>query len=310
MVSKHLKRVSETVVRLNCPLHIFVANYNRGLIDYSPQRVGADESELSQFNILMFGAAGASKSSFMNTVLTMLQEPEQSKLYRIAGVGGGARHATRRLFCYQVFKTFPDVKFNLWDTWGLDENSYTDELVCTLVDGKLPKRWKMNMKWSQYKQRFEEMPEKIATQMHAIVFFVPQAMLTDIDDEETARIQKMFQVLTDKLYTPLVILTKVDEVCPTIRADPLSTQKEVEELRQKTATLFRIGLNNVHYTVNYTVESERTFGIEALAYENIELALQHCESFVQARIMRYGSVKETGVVDKDGFIWPGDSDDD
>jgi predicted GTPase len=272
--------------------------------------VGVKESEVCEFNILMFGTAGASKSSFVNTVLTMLQDPDATKISRVAEMGGTAGHATRKLHCFQVSNTIPDVKFNLWDTWGVDRKAYTKDIVDNLVDGKLPKDWSMTHSFEKYKERFDAMGEKVQTQMHAIVFFVPQAMLTDLDDEETARIQDMFRSLIAKLYNPLVILSKVDEVCPAIRDDPLATVKEVEDLRKQCATVFKIGLNSVRYTVNYTDEEKRTFGIEALAYENIESALQHCESFVQSRIMRYGSVKASDVVDKDGLIWPEDSDED
>ena len=265
---------------------------------------------MREFNILMFGTAGASKSSFVNTVVTMLQNPDATKMYRIAEIGGSADHATRKLHCFEVSKIFKDVKFNLWDTWGVDRKAYTRDIVDNLVDGKLPKNWSMTTSFEKYKQKFDEMGEAVQTQMHAIVFFVPQAMLTDLDDEETARIQEMFQSLIAKLYNPLVILSKVDEVCPAIRNDPLASVKEVEDLRKQTATMFKIGLNSVRYTVNYTQEEKRTFGIEALAYENIESALQHCESFVQSRIMRYGSVKASDVVDEDGLIWPEDSDED
>ena len=286
-----------------------VANYNRGVNDYVPQRLGERAKEVKVYNILMFGTAGASKSSFVNTILTMLQGPEESKMCRMAEIGGSADHATRKLHCFDVSEIFEDVKFNLWDTWGVDRKSYSKDIVDTLVDGKLPRNWSMSMQFEKYRDRFEKQGETVQTQMHAIMFFVPQAMLTDIDDEETARIQEIFQSLIAKLYNPLVILSKVDEVCPQIRSDPLSKVKEVEDLRKKTAEMFKIGLNSVRFTVNYTEEPTRTFGIEALAYENIECALQHCESFVQSRIMRFGTVKASDIVDKDGLIWPSDSDD-
>ena len=236
----------------------------------------------------------------------MLQDENKQALSRSAVTGGGAEHATQKITRYDVKAVHPYLHFNLWDTWGLDKNNYDAYQVSLLMKGKLPPNWTMNTDFERHSAKFDELLKKetLFTQMHAVIFFVPQGSLTDLDSDDVARIRQMFQCLIQEEYNPLVILSKVDEVVEAVREDPFHPNEEIEKMRHAAATLFQIGLNSVRYTVNYLYESSRNWKIEALAHQNLTAALEVCESFVEARLMRFGKVGEKGVVDDDGLVWP------
>ena len=265
------------------------ANYNQGLGDYCPQtllsRAGKDPNEIRHYNILLFGVA-ASKSSFINTLLTMLQNEDKLALSRSA--------VTRdRITRYDVKAVHPYLHFNLWDTLGLDENNYDAYLVGLLTKGKLLQNWAMNTDLEKHADKFDKLLkiETPLTQMHAVIFFVPQESLTDLDTDKMARVRQVFEYIRQEGYNPLVILSKVDEILPELHDHPLHSFEEIEKLRHTAANFFDIDLHRVRYTVNYLYESSRKWEIEALAYQNLAAALETCESFVESRLKRFGSVR-------------------
>ena len=259
------------------------------------------------YNLLVFGTAGASKSSFLNTVMTMLRpdDGKDNKLERIAEAGGGADHTTRALHRYMLSDQF-NVSFNIWDTWGLARDAYQDaNLVEMLVDGKLPQNWNMSQSLDTHRAKFERMKHvKLETQMHGIIFFIPQMFVTDMDDDEQQRVKEVFQILIKKCYNPMVVVTKVDEIYRELRQHPFRNSAKVDGLRRQVADIFAIPSNNVRYAVNYLEETERSFEIECLAYETIQQALENCQSFEDARIMQYGGMSTKGKMDEDELVWP------
>ena len=279
--------------------------YNRGLESFKPKS-GKSKSP-SVYNLLLFGTAGASKSSFLNTVSTMLRADDgrDNMIDSTAAAAGGADHTTRRLHRYMFSKNFA-VNFNIWDTWGLARDAYKDtKLIEMLVDGKLPSEWEMSESLDMHRAKFQKMKhEKLETQMHGIIFFIPQMFVTDIDDEEQQRVKEVFQILIKKCYNPMVVVSKVDEIYRELRDHPFTNADMATNLRRRVADAFAIPSNNVRYAVNYLEEQQRSFEIECLAYETIQQALENCQSFEDARIMQYGGMSSKGKADEDGLIWP------
>lgn len=222
-----------------------------------------------------------------------------------AAAAGGADHTTRRLHRYMFSKNFT-VNFNIWDTWGLARDAYKDtKLIEMLVDGKLPSEWEMSESLDMHRAKFQKMKhEKLETQMHGIIFFIPQMFVTDIDDEEQQRVKEVFQILIKKCYNPMVVVSKVDEIYRELRDHPFTNTHMATDLRRRVADAFAIPSNNVRYAVNYLEEQQRSFEIECLAYETIQQALENCQSFEDARFMQYGGMSSKGKADEDGLIWP------
>ncbi len=65
------------------------------------------------------GPAGAGKSSFVQTLLTLLSCDVHPKTNQCK-VGGGAMHCTTALRSFKLER----INARLWDTWGLTEETY------------------------------------------------------------------------------------------------------------------------------------------------------------------------------------------
>jgi hypothetical protein len=72
----------------------------------------ADAASLEPINILIYGAMGAGKSSFIQTCLTMLSPDDKPKQY-VTTVGGTGGHGSKHLRMHDL----PGLNCKLWDTW-------------------------------------------------------------------------------------------------------------------------------------------------------------------------------------------------
>ena len=55
-----------------------------------------------------------------------------------------------------------DCRLVLWDTWGLDETNYTDDLFKTILQGRLPDGFEMTDRLSSQQTAALNTPENIA----------------------------------------------------------------------------------------------------------------------------------------------------
>ncbi|XP_065826575.1 uncharacterized protein [Oscarella lobularis] len=241
-----------------------IANYKGCIEDYSPQKAElTNRKEISRYNILLFGMVDSGKSSFVNTLLTMLQDESKQKICSSAAYGGTAAHTTTKVHCYNISRLHPNCYFNLWDTWGLDETSFVPQQVKYLVNGQLPLGWRREYSVDEYDNHINRIKTSLT-----------QGMKLDL-------LREAFQLLVNEGLSPILVLSKVDEMDPALRRNAFMLTSKLEELRQKAAVLFQLPIERVTYTVNYLQENERNWDIEALAYKNLVAALDSCETFIQ-----------------------------
>ena len=263
-----------------------LGNYNYGLMEYKPR-----SSQISHYNVLLFGEVGSTKSSFLNTVATMLQNrhgrtSDSFRLRKHAPVSEEGTPGTETL-CRYSMSELHNFPINIWDTWGLTRDSYKNiKLLELLVNGKIPNNWnfkKHSIDSERFKKIFESNDERPSTEMHAVVFLMRYNCLDDESAEEVQLVTKTFQRFVQLLRNPIILLSKVDEIDQEIRDHPIENSELLLDLRKKFSRRFKVPINDVSFTVNYYEETERIFEIDALAYENMELILQRCRSFEESR---------------------------
>jgi len=127
-----------------------------------------------RFNILLFGLAGASKSSFINSAITLMSCADE--IYRGVQAGGGIRHNTTRLAKYQLEGT----NIVLLDTWGLTKENYTGGELRAILEGELPAGWEMGYSMDAFGAMIQEhMSTAYQRKIHAVLFLFPQAAMKD-----------------------------------------------------------------------------------------------------------------------------------
>jgi len=210
-------------------------------------------------NILTCGFYGAGKSSFINTVLNVFRGSDT--LVHDEFVGGGAEHNT------STYTPVPieGAKIRIFDTWGIDEKNYKGGELEAIVSGLMPGGFSMDDNVRDYYSEMMKHQDKIAARIpHAILFFVPFALLDD--DTLTKMMKSQLEKIRNSQFNAFVIVARLDEIAPELRVNPNKQLAAVDQYRQKASTALGVPLGMVRYSVPYTVEQTRSFEIERLCF--------------------------------------------
>lgn len=121
-------------------------------------------------NLLLLGAAGAGKSSFVNTFASALE----GRIMETALAGRGTQQLTRELTCYSVH---PHIA--LWDTMGWDSSKATYRVgeFGYLLDGQVPEGTNLMARITPSMPGFRHTPT-LADRMHACAIVLQAADAT------------------------------------------------------------------------------------------------------------------------------------
>ena len=70
--------------------------------------------------------------------------------------------------------------------------------------------------------------------------------------------------------SPILLLSRVDEVNRYVRMKPIGKYDDLEQLKQKAASIFNIQECRIFYNVNYVSEDKRDFKIDQSTYKILE----------------------------------------
>jgi len=224
--------------------------------------------EKSSINILTIGWQGATKSSFINGVHTLLQSENQ--ICRPAVEGGAKGHVTKRMKNYSI----PDTHLTLWDSWGVDFNIYTQNEVEAIIDGALP------LDWTWEKQQHIEYKTN-TPMMDSVIFFIPATA----KPSELEQLQKIFTRLTEKGYNSIVVISRIDDVNSKLKEYPRYyafdyPDKTLLDLKKQFAEAMRVTEDRTFYCVNYRKEDgKRTLDVEIFTYLILDAAFLYAKQF-------------------------------
>jgi septin family protein len=154
-------------------------------------------TEATELNILLFGLAGATKSSFVNSIFTMLSKDD--RIQSIAAAGGSIKHVTGQLGRYRLGDKHEGLKLNLWDTWGLTPDTFQEGELEAIIKGELPPGWDKDVSIVEGKELLEKFADSRGKRaIHAVIFFVPQSVF---DDPTLVKFKRAIQFYFEKLST-------------------------------------------------------------------------------------------------------------
>jgi len=153
-----------------------------------------------------------------------------------------------------------------------------------ILQGNLPSNWDMSDKISDHIEAIDaNRTSKKDRRIHSVLFFIPQAVVSDPNQEKTRKlISENFEIISKKGYNPLLLLTRVDEINNKIRSAPNINYPEVQELKQKAGGLLNIAERRVFYNLNYISEKTRNFEIDKLNYSILEEATKCASEYIRS----------------------------
>lgn len=239
-----------------------------------------------RFNILMFGPPGATKSSFVNSVITLLSSNRNPSSVAISG--GGETHSTTELRYYNI----QDRWFSMVDMWGIDNKNYVDIDLVGMLKGAFPSNW--SMKDVKDNRRVDLNPEIVNTRhlraIHAIIFMLPATLFTTSPVNNSgngilAIIKQMVQQMLRMDIAPILVISLGDSSYPELREDPWGTTQNIDNtplsnikanVEQFFGSTFSAtgSMIRIFFSVNYRSELIRQHNIDFNNYMILREALQ------------------------------------
>lgn len=143
----------------------------------------------TELNLLLFGAAGTGKSSFINSIFTLLSPIVHTQL---APSGGSTERVTVEFRRYRLAsidlvggrpKILRPTGIRIWDTWGLERNkNYTIDSFTEIAEGNVPHGTSMfDMSIDPATASAVAAPID-PTRFHAVLFFIPIECFKSLDE--------------------------------------------------------------------------------------------------------------------------------
>uniref|UniRef100_UPI00398ED1AA interferon-induced protein 44-like n=1 Tax=Pristiophorus japonicus TaxID=55135 RepID=UPI00398ED1AA len=178
-------------------------------------------SSVSKARVLLIGPVGGGKSSFINSTNSVFRGHVTSR----ALVGSGATNAPKKYSTYSFrgdeVGTSPPLI--LCDTMGLAEDTesgISSEDIISIIKGHVPNKYQFNPA-SPIKADTEGYIESVTVggKIHCVAYVIDASKATILSTEMEKKICGIQSQINELEIPQIVLLTKVDEVCPLVGKD-------------------------------------------------------------------------------------------
>ena len=220
-------------------------------------------------NILLFGATGAGKSSFINTVFAALT----GKIEDVVFTAKGDKSITTSLWSYSLQDKCPVV---LFDTPGFEYSDNKQAGICArdveyILDGHIKVGYTFQDEPialdSQYFNPKPEDKEKI----HVVVLVVDSTSISCSEHHILSPLKGVFTEANKREIRWAVVMTHVDTACKDVKDDlkTISTSKTINEIVPKVNEKFGVKSSNVFPIQNYVSQTELSLPMNILALRTL-----------------------------------------
>ncbi|XP_037605844.1 uncharacterized protein LOC119476544 isoform X2 [Sebastes umbrosus] len=249
--------------------------------NYKPQTEG------QQLRILLHGPVGAGKSSFINSVQSVLQ----GRMYTHALVDNTSGHSfTRRYTTYKIPKGNPKIfyPFVFNDIMGLDPTKgVLVKDVKLAMMGHMKDGYTFNPESPLTDLRPNAFYNEIPTdndKVHVLVCVVPANTVSQVRDETVQKIRKIRMEATKLGIPQVAILTKIDEACPEIKDDLKNVYKlkYLKEKMEEFSADVGIPMNCIFPVKNYHEEIDLNSDIDSLILSSLKSTINFGDDFINS----------------------------
>ncbi|XP_056263175.1 interferon-induced protein 44-like [Pseudoliparis swirei] len=246
---------------------------------YQPQN-----KEVKQLRVLLHGPAGAGKSSFINSVDSVLQ----GRITGRALTDSNTQESfTRKHTTYTINKR-PGViyPFVFTDTMGLEEG--TDGGVCVediklAMKGHIKEGYNFDPRYeiSEDDPKYNKDPT-LEDKVHVLVCVIDANTVGILGDKHLRKMREVRLAASDMGIPQVAILTKIDEACPEVRKSLRNVYKSklLKEKMDKLSATLGLQPNFILPVKNYHSEFKTEDDVDAVILSALKRILDSGEEFL------------------------------
>ncbi|XP_036413750.1 interferon-induced protein 44-like [Colossoma macropomum] len=256
----------------------------RKLMEFQPSM-----PDVNQLRVLLHGPIGTGKSSFINSVNTVLQGRNTTAALVDSATG---KSFTTKFKIYRLKKDGPGsyYPFVFSDIMGLEPGSsegvHTDDII-SILEGRVRNGYIFNPVCPLDKEhpKYNRNPS-LKDKVHCLVSVLPADKISMMTDEVMKKMKIVREKARNLDIPQVVIMPMVDQACPLVKEDvkKIYTSKKIKEKMKECSDRLGVPMNCIFPVKNYNEEVKNNFHLDILILMAMTDIIMFANDYVEDQV--------------------------